>query len=415
MHRALRALAVLSSAAAVGIIVSACLGEGTQVATDCPEWITDDCCPCPFPESCPKPDPDGRPWEWSPPWGLEPLNDKCCEQWKSKPFYTPTFTCLSDLDGGMDASNDGGSMGFCANGACVPPSPEAWKHVSFALSWPGEPPPCPDDAPILAFEGTAAPPDLSCPACSCDEPEGTCQLPTTWTVSTDVCLGGGGIKTNFDPPAGWDGLCSSDKAIAAGKLCGGVPCVRSITISPPVIEEKPCTPHTSGEADLPVLKAWNGGPETPIGRACLSAKPLPSCSSKGCGGSNSEFSTCVMHDGDQACPEGWNGDRHVLYEFIDDARQCTPCGCDAPTGGMCQVKYRTFSGPACSAENVAGDVYTGMMPSPCHDYNGGEALVGKTAEIVNYSKGSCVPNGGEISGDLMLGGQVTVCCSASTM
>lgn len=66
---------------------------------------------------------------------------------------------------------------------------------------------------------------------------------------------------------GWDGSCSSDNAIAAGKLCGGVPCVRSITISPPVIEENPCTPHTAGEADLPVLKAWNGGPEAPIGRA----------------------------------------------------------------------------------------------------------------------------------------------------
>ncbi len=415
MFRAWRVgLAFVLGAIATASLVSACYDTAQNIGSDCPVWITDDCCPCPFPEACPKPDPHGRPWEWSPPWGLDPLNDKCCAQWKSKPFYSVEPVCLSDLDGGTDAGTDSGAPGFCASGTCVPPAPEAWKHVSFFMDWMHDPPPCPDDAPLLEFEGTPEPPALSCPACSCDEPDGVCHLPTTLTISSEVCPGTGGVKTNYDPPAGWDGSCTNDKALAEGKLCGGVPCVRSITIAPPVIEEKSCTPHAKGVGDLPVVKVWNGGPEVPIGRACASKSPLPNCSSGGCGGTNSAFSACIMHDGDQVCPEGWDGDRHVLYEFIDDTRECTPCGCDASTGGTCQVKIRTFADSSCSSENAAFDIYANMIPA-CHDYMPGVALGGKTAEILDYTKGSCAPSGGELKGDVMLGGQVTVCCFAPTM
>lgn len=55
------------------------------------------------------------------------------------------------------------------------------------------------------------------------------------------------------------------------------------------------------------------------------------------------------------------------------------------------------------------------MIGACHDYMPGVALASKTAEIIDYTKGSCAPTGGEIKGDLVLSGQVTVCCSASTM
>lgn len=411
MHRALRAgILIVTGLGFAAIVATACSGGSQGVGSYCPDWITDDCCPCPLPDVCPQPDRDGRPWDYAPPWGLEPLNAKCCEQWRSQPKWNAEPVCLSDLDGGTDS----GPMGFCASGTCVPPAPDAWKHVAFFMNWPREPPSCPDDAPILAFEGTPAPPDPSCAACSCDEPEGTCRLPTSWTISSDAC-NLGGVKTNFDPPVGWDGSCTNNNAIAEGKLCGGVPCVRSVTVSPPVIEEKQCTPHTAGEGDLPVARAWNGGPEMPIGRACLSDKPLPSCSSKGCTGTNGEFAACIMHDGDLACPEGWNGDRQVLYEFVDDARECSSCGCDVPKGGTCQVKVRTFADAACAQENAWGYANSGMVPDPCSDFMLGDAVASKTAEVVNYAKGSCMPKGGEITGDLILAGQVTVCCFDLTM
>lgn len=304
---------------------------------------------------------------------------------------------------------------LCSSGTCVPKAPESWKHVAFALTWPELPPACPEDAPSLVFEGSPEPPAQTCPTCLCDAPEGTCSLPTTWTVSSEVCPGGSGVKTSFDPPSGWDGSCSSTNAIAQGKLCGGVPCVQSITLSLPVINEKPCTPQMEGWVDLPIPKLKADGPRMATGRACASAKPLPSCSGAGCSKTNSAFGACILHDGDQVCPDGWAGDRHVLYQHIDDARLCTPCGCDAPSGGSCQVKWRAFSDSSCTTEVAANDVSAGMIGPACYALNSGIALAGKSAELLDYTKGSCTPTGGELVGDLALAGQVTVCCQSRTM
>ncbi len=351
-----------------------------------------ECCPCPWQESC---------------------------AWPNDPPKLPDWCADWNADGGTlcaDGGADSGMMSLCSSGSCVPSAPESWKHVAFVMAWASDPAACPAEAPDLVFEGVPAPPEPACPACSCDAPEGSCSVPAKWTISSTNCdNAGGGVQTNFNPPVGWDGSCSNANAIAPGKLCGGVPCVQSLTLSLPVIEEKPCVPHAAGEADLPVLRARSGGPETPIGRVCASNKPLPTCSGGGCTSTNPSFAACVMHDGDLACPEGWNGDRQVLYGQVDDTRECSPCGCDAPQGGTCQVKWRIFSDATCAAEIGGLDVSAGMMTAPCYSLDPGIALSGKTAEILDYTKGSCTPTGGKVVGDVKLDNQVTICCHSSTM
>jgi len=385
------------------------------IGTNCPEGLPLDCCQCPWPEDCP-------PWNTHP---IKTIPDSCLPYLakvgcpgpaRYQHTYDLSLCERAFADGGTNADDAGdGGMTFCSSGTCVPPAPEAWKHVAFAMTWPALPPACPEDTPIVAFEGSPAPPERSCSACSCDAPEGKCNLPTTWIVKTVGCDDPAvGVQTSFDPQAGWDGTCTSTNAIALGKQCGGVPCVRSITISPPVIEEKPCVPHKEGDVELPIPKAWNDADRMPVGRACVSNEPLPSCSGKGCNSTRSEFCPCLLHDGDPVCPDGWSGDRHVLYGQIEDSRECSPCGCDAPKGGTCQVKWRTFSTATCSVENAAVDIYAGMAPA-CTDLMPGVALAGKTAELVNYTKGSCTPNGGELGGDLKLDYPVTVCCYSSMM
>jgi len=64
-------------------------------------------------------------------------------------------------------------------------------------------------------------------------------------------------------------------------------------------------------------------------------------------------------------------------------------------------------------ENAALDVYSGVLPA-CANYMPGAALAGKTAELVDYTKGTCTPNGGELVGKLELANQVTVCCQSSS-
>ncbi|HMY21818.1 MAG TPA: hypothetical protein PKA58_36090 [Polyangium sp.] len=383
--------------------------------TNCPLDLPCECCQCPWPETCP-PFVEPNTIKKIPEWCGPALRDAGCPGHAPYIWTYDLTVCKLGLDGGVEADDagDGGMIGFCSGGTCVPPAPEAWKHVAFAMTWPASPPACPDEAPIVAFEGTPLPPEFACPKCSCDAPDGKCNLPTKWTIKSVGCDDPSvGVQTNFDPPAAWDGTCSDANAIALDKQCGAVPCVRSITIAPPVIEEQPCKPHAEGQADLPIPKAWNGGPEAPIGRACVSEKPLPECTGQGCTSTNTSFLACIMHDGDQVCPDGWTGAKHVLYGDIKDSRECSPCGCDAPTGGTCQVKWRTFSTATCSVENAALDVYSGVLPA-CANYMPGAALAGKTAELVDYTKGTCTPNGGELVGKLELANQVTVCCQSSS-
>ncbi len=385
--------ALLTVPFAVAVFVAqGCVDDSDPFESDCDKRVPLKCCQCSLPDVCP-------PW---------------ADKWPTLPAWCEPILADAGIDVYGDIFGDG-STSFCSSGTCVPPAPDSWKQVAFAMTWPNDPPACPAETPEVAFEGSPAPPDLTCPACSCDAPEGTCSLPASWTISSTTCNVAGGVQTNFDPPGGWDGSCDSASAIAPGKLCGGVPCVQSLTLSLPTIEEKPCTSHVEGQADLPILRARSGGPEQPIGRACTTSNALPPCTGGVCVPTQSSFSACIMHDGNQVCPDDWNADRQVLYKQIDDARVCTPCGCDAPSGSSCQVKWRIFSGPGCSAQTLENVISADMMSAGCTYLDPGIALSGKTAEILDYTKGSCAPTGGKLEGDVWVDGEVTVCCRSMTM
>jgi hypothetical protein len=397
--------AVLVTTLAVAAFAPGC--ADIPLPSDCDGSIPYECCQCSWPDDCPPWNPNPRP---IPDWCLPLIIDAGCP-----PAYIYDASICDQQDGGTEGGMSGMSS-FCSSGTCVPSAPQAWKHVTFALTWPELPPACPEDAPNLVFEGSPEPPAQACPTCSCDAPEGSCSLPDTWTVSSANCDNpNGGVKTNFDPPSGWDGSCSDSNAIPQGKLCGGVPCVQSLTLSVPIINEKPCTPQMEGWVDLPILKIKADGPRMPTGRACASEKPLPSCSGQGCSKTNSAFGACILHDGDEVCPDGWTGDRHVLYQHVEDERACTPCGCDPPSGGVCQVRWRVFSDSSCTTLTAENNVTTNMAPAACSDLDPSFALAGKSAEVLNYTKGTCVPTGGKSIGDLKLDGQVTVCCQSTSM
>ncbi|TKD02722.1 hypothetical protein [Polyangium fumosum] len=398
-------LALGGTIAEIGFL--GCGGPPWEERVDgCPQELAFDpyCCPCPIPEACQDPD--------NPGYGKpKPIPWECPNACDGPPPLPPRCS-----DGGADGGEEDGGMSLCADGVCVPESPDDWRHGAFFSDW-REPPSCPDNMPIVAFEGTPAPPPPLCGECSCDEPEGTCMLPETWTVSSAACADpGGGVKTNFDPSVGWDGTCNQEKAILSSTLCGGAPCVRSITISPPVIEEQPCKAHAKGDPIEPPAKLWNGGPETPFGRVCTSAEPWPACSGqngKFCGPAGDDYASCIFQEGEHLCPEGWTGERHVLYGVVNDKRDCSACTCGAPTGGTCEVLWSAFGAPACTDYQTGGQVTAGMT-APCNDVMPGAPLSGKTAELLNYTKGACPPSGGEVVGELSLDKPITVCCPAAT-
>ncbi|MDI1442394.1 hypothetical protein [Polyangium sp. 6x1] len=421
------ALVLAASAGLAALTVPACIIGSITVGADCP--IDDDgnllipreCCICPSPEACPNGFPkDVTVPDYCRPDCPENIPYECCEcpspEWcPGGEIHVQVPDYCHSLDGGTDTGSDGSMSSLCTGGSCVSPGPAGWKGpTSFWQGWDIEAPSCPEGAPILAFEGWTAPPPLSCGTCECDAPEGTCKLPETWTVSSAACADpGGGVKTNFDPPTNWDGTCNGDKSILGDKLCGGVPCVRSITISPPVIEEQPCKAHLVGDPEPKIPKAWNGGPEVTLGRVCTSESALPKCTeAKGtvCVPTPPSFSSCLYREGDHACPEGW-GEKVLLYGYVEDKRTCAECECSEPSGGFCNVKFRIFSDAACTIEKEAADVSTGMT-APCKDLMPGTQISSKSTVVLEYTKGACTPSGANTEGELVLLDPVTVCCSA---
>jgi hypothetical protein len=393
---------VASSAVTAAFAVPGCEGtifgwyDDGFLGSDCAPGTPDRCCPCPWPEACvdergtfvPKPIP------WDCPNACEgalPLPPRCS-------------------DGGVDGGADG-SISACTDGTCIVP-PSAWAPAILASGRAIDELACPELAPVVAFEGwpepTSAP---ECPACACDAPIGSCSISTTWTISSVACPNSDiGVKTTFDAPVGWDGTCNEEGAIVQGKQCGGAPCVASIAIDPPIIEESPCKP-SGGLMPLDPPKLVAEGAFAPFSRACT-AEPWPACGTSGAvclPSPSADFATCVQHTGDVPCPEGWP-DRHLLYGYMDDQRSCSECACLPPAGGICVMKAHLYSGLGCTAQTLEIDVSTDMSIGCSASLMPGAALSGKSAEVLDYQLGTCMPTGGELDGDLILADATTFCC-----
>ncbi|MDI3291463.1 hypothetical protein [Polyangium sp. 15x6] len=299
---------------------------------------------------------------------------------------------------------------LCPPGACAPKSPQSWDGPVALYYGPDfGAPPCPEAAPMFVFEGWPEPAPIPCETCSCDPPLGTCSPPTTWTVSAGPCSDLG-VNTNFDAPTNWDGSCTANTSIQEGKTCGGVPCVGSLTVSPPMIEEQPCTPHGNGDPIPGPAHFTAGDAFGPFGRACTGA-PWPACEQeeeKVCVPKPPSFETCIMREGDEPCPEGWPI-KHLLYGEVNDQRECTACTCGAPSGGSCTVFAALHEDTACST--LRGSlVITTADPTLCTDLSPSVGLAAKSATLLTYEPGTCAPEGGQAVGDLVLLDARTFCC-----
>ncbi|HRI70328.1 MAG TPA: hypothetical protein PK156_39120 [Polyangium sp.] len=395
VRRVILGSAVLGSLLAVLVAAHGCGLNVANLGSDCDPAYPLECCRCPWPEDC---EPGGTPVD-IPDW------------------------CWALLDGGTDSGDAGeatdgdtadGESAACSGGTCAA-VPEGWKPVVLASGAFLALPDCPSFAPSAIFDGLSARgPDPTCPTCSCDTPVGACKPPETWTVGSSACVGND-VWTNFNPPAKWDGSCTSNTALVEGILCGGKPCVASITISAPVIEEEPCVARTDvPPIDIPKLKA-DGNPYSEDGRAC-SGFSWPTCAKSGevCVPSTPEpFAACIMHEGDVLCPNGWSS-KQVLYGGIDDQRFCSPCSCLPSTGATCSMKVQLFSDAACLTTELEVNISLDMGEN-CFPLMTGVALAGKSADVLEYQPGACEPNGGELTGDLVLEDARTFCCRTSTL
>ncbi|WP_437585757.1 hypothetical protein [Sorangium sp. So ce1000] len=309
---------------------------------------------------------------------------------------------------------------LCA-GQCVPKEPLGWSEP--ALLWIGSPegvPSCPPTAPIVGYEGYAdfaAPAPRTCPACACDPPEATCEVPAEWNAYASFSCGGPEAPaTSFATPDAWDGTCTSVNAIETGRTCDGAPCVQSLAIQAPRVVSAGCAPRVAETPENPdepatagsfaiVARACTGNASPPCadpGMTCTPAPPI------GDAAPPEGFLTCIHHEGEQDCPATYP-DRHVFYAGVEDTRGCAPCGCTEPTGATCSVLASAFSDERCSALVVAGVVGTADARF-CGTITPGTALGSKSVSVVSLEPGRCEPTGGEPVGSIAPTAAATFCC-----
>jgi hypothetical protein len=315
-------------------------------------------------------------------------------------------------DAGADGADTDASSALCGHGTCMPPAPQAWQGPVLAWSGPEiARPACPERAPDPVWQGWAmpAPGPIDCPACSCDPPEGTCEIPATWNVYAAVCQDlPAPPSASFAAPDGWGGTCTTANALPAGSLCGGALCVQSLTVAAPLIKEEPCTPHEEAQPKPPGL--W----PSPFAVAALACGgDFSACveSSETCVPNEPGFRACIYQEGEADCPAGWNEARDVFYKKVVDTQECAPCTCSAPEGGACFAKVHVYEDATCSNEHAAITI-SAATSGTCVNLIPGAGLGSKSAELLSYTPGTCTPIGG-VTGEVKAEQPVTFCCSGA--
>ncbi|MFS8071133.1 MAG: hypothetical protein ACMG6S_32595 [Byssovorax sp.] len=313
-------------------------------------------------------------------------------------------TCREHPDAGTEAA------ATCA-GPCVPLSLPEWSEA--ILLWYGpaaEAPACPIWAPVAASDyhaGLTPAPEMTCGACSCDPPAGSCALPPWITAdSQPLCSGN---STTFDAPAGWTGACTAANAIPAGKLCNGVPCVQSLSIAPLTMNESGCSPSVAPPpSKTPEPATWSTAALVCVGKPSgLCADPGEACAPV-VPDPLPGFLVCIIRDGDRTCPEGWP-DKHVFFDHVNDDRTCSPCACSTPSGSSCAGSISVFKDSDCSVPLPLTLPLDATGPS-CSSIPAGSALGSKAAGPVTYTPGTCQPTGGEALGATTPAEPSTFCC-----
>jgi hypothetical protein len=238
---------------------------------------------------------------------------------------------------------------------------------------------------------------------------GSCALPSALTASAAPCSGPTTNITPFDPPPGWDGSCTANEHISPNKLCGGVPCVRSLTTAPLTMTESGCAPSQQivPHKTPPAWSTFARGCEDASGGTWgTCAEHGETCAPAAPAG----FRQCVSHEGDRDCPSFTPYiEKHLFYGGADDSRDCSPCSCGAPTGSSCAASLSIYSDSACSTPLFSSLSIDSNAPA-CVDLPVGSALGSKSIGTPTYTPGQCQASGGAPTGSISPVQPSTFCC-----
>lgn len=284
----------------------------------------------------------------------------------------------------VSSSGSGGSPDTCP-GLCAPPVPSGWVGPVAAYVGPAPAGDCGAMGQVLAAKSGAITADASCAACSCGNPVGaSCGLPTVTFYNSAGCAG-----------------ASDTVAITSNNACK------------PVVVTLPDFAMSARYTTVPATK----GTCTPAGGA-LQADPVTVANDVllcnvdvvgTCAGDETCVSTppasyeqgaCVHRQGEHACPAAYPHQFEVFTATVD-TRACSGCMCGQSTP-TCTGTLSLYGTSSC-----VGAVTATLTQGICTTNTPGSMKWVAGA----FAAGSCAPSGGQLSGGVEPGGQVTVCCA----
>jgi hypothetical protein len=212
--------------------------------------------------------------------------------------------------------------------------------------------------------------------------------------------------TSFNPPASWDGSCTTENSIPENALCPEGYCAQSLDIDKLDVIETGCTPSSAlnpqytppyflTEARACSRNSYDGCADK--GNACAPVPPPG-------------FRHCLHRTkpDDHACPDDYPY-KEIYSRGYDDNQDCEDCTCGPPVGSMCSGCIATYADATCSVMRACYDVSSagltcvGIQPP-------GAALLSKQALNITYTPGTCEPGGGGAIGSVDLRDPVIFCC-----
>lgn len=283
--------------------------------------------------------------------------------------------------------------GSCPEGPCTSAPPLGWEGP--VLFWSGlveDVPPCPEGAPVTAYEGYAGlTTALECPACSCGP---SACLWQEALLAGESCMPGG-PAIPFPIPPGWDGSCWSPGLIDGSEY--------TWLLYPPM-PQAPCTPIEGPAAQAQI--GW----ET-MGRACRPVSCEGAAPCAGTGGLEAGFAVCVYGEGERECPADYP-ERTVLHGGVDNSGLgCTPCTCGAPEGGLCLGFIDRYRDTTCG--DWDGGILVGSTGKACSGSTPPQDLGSITGFWYTQEPGTCAPGEGVPVGEARPTQPMTFCCSRS--
>lgn len=298
-------------------------------------------------------------------------------------------TSTHDPSGGP-TTDTGDPIECAANHSCVPAIDSGWagplvaRESSDRLDIACESPFADHFATLHA--GFVAPP-ATC-ECSC-EAEGTpgCD-PTTSLQQFDgnVCAG---------PPDSWSISSTCNAAVAAAP--GTALLAEEVEVT-----GVSCEPSRSEVV-----------PPATFVRTIVMCAP-PSAPVEACGDAGECAPTadpeteqiCIAREGDVACPEAWDRERHLYHRDFEDDRACSDCSCSEFSGTCSGVTIVVFGSNDCSGTPVGG-----VTPGSCEQLGNQGASSGRRSGV-GVPDVDCSGNavGGDPVGSAKATSPFTVCC-----